>query len=60
MSSNTREDIYWDFFLRSLLASRSPSASHLLALTSCTTLIICLSIMMGKETIAMTQGMVES
>jgi hypothetical protein len=44
----------------SLLASRSPSASHLLALTNCTTLIICFPAMTGALTPAMTHGQNES
>ena len=39
-----------------LRAFKSPSANHLLAFTSCTTLIICLSAMTGKLTPASTQG----
>jgi len=40
--------------------SRSPSASHLLAFTSCTTLMICLPAMIGKLTPAITHGQKES
>ena len=40
-------------FLRSAI---SPSAIHRLALTSCTTLMICLPDMTGNDTPAMTQG----
>ena len=44
----------------SSLFSRSPSASHLLALTNCTTFNHCLKAMTGKLTPASTQGKDES
>ena len=43
-----------------LLCSISPSASHLLALTSCTTLMICLPAMTGNDTAARIHGTVLS
>ena len=59
--------VYCDFFDPRLLGSpsllrsaRSPSASHLLAFTSWTTLITCFKNMMGKEEMHRIQGMVES
>jgi hypothetical protein len=51
------------FFLgnpAALRAATSPSANHLLALMSCTTLMICLAAMMGKLTMHRTQGQNES
>lgn len=42
--------------LASLLASMSPSASHLLALTSWITFTTCLKAMTGKLTPVITQG----
>ena len=49
----------YDFFFGNpcfLLVALSPSASHLLALTSCKTLRNCLAAMTGLETPAMTHG----
>src|ERR1700760_1372922 len=46
--------------LANRLCSRSPSASHLLALTSWMTLMTCLPSMTGPETIARIQGTVLS
>lgn len=43
-----------------LLSCLSTSASHLLAFTSCTTLMTCFAAMMGKLTPASTQGTNES
>lgn len=43
-----------------LRISKSPSASHLLAFTNCTTLMICLPAMIGKLTPAITHGQKES
>ena len=43
-----------------LRSARSPSASHLLAFTSWTTLITCFKNMMGKEEMHRIHGMVES
>jgi hypothetical protein len=42
-----------------LLASRSPSASHLLALTICTMLMYCLAAMTGADAIMRIHGTVE-
>ena len=44
----------------SLLVLLSPSASHLLALTNCTTFKICLAAITGDETAASIHGPVES
>jgi hypothetical protein len=57
ISLKTRLRIYC---LRLRLSSRSPSASHLLALMSWMTLIHCLPNMTGKEMTARIQGTVES
>ena len=60
--TNSNPGMVYRFFGKPsfLRFSRSPSASHLLALTSCTTLIICLPDMIGKDTPAMTHGHHES
>ena len=55
-SFSSYDDFFTVLICLARLVSTSPSASQRLALTSCTTLMICLPAITGKEIPAMTQG----